>query len=57
MVLKLFCVLYKIHLLIIKKTIFREVLVPGEVGDSLSSALAGLRESYYDYNMPKVSEM
>lgn len=32
----------------------REVL---DVGDSLSSALAGLRESYYDYNMPKVSEM
>jgi hypothetical protein len=38
--------------------LFREVLVPGDVsGDSLSSALAGLRESYYDYNMPKVSEM
>ena len=23
----------------------------GEPGDSLSSTLAGLRESYYDYNM------
>jgi len=26
-------------------------------GDSLSSTLAGLRESYYDYNIPKPTEI
>ena len=33
---------------------FRELMVEG---DSLSSTLAGLRESYYDYNIPKHTEI
>lgn len=33
---------------------YREMM--GETGDSLSSTLAGLRESYYDYNMSKAPE-
>ena len=28
-----------------------------EGGDSLSSTLAGLRESYYEYNIPKQAEI
>ena len=28
-----------------------------EGGDSLSSTLAGLRESYYEYNIPKHAEI
>ena len=33
---------------------FRDLMVEG---DSLSSTLAGLRESYYDYNIPKPTEI
>jgi hypothetical protein len=31
---------------------FREVGMAPEGSESLSSTLAGVRESYYDYNMP-----
>ena len=36
------------------KVFLRELM--GEPGESLSSTLAGLRESYYDYNVVKQPE-
>ena len=33
----------------------RELMAEG--GESLSSTLAGLRESYYEYNIPKQAEI
>ena len=37
--------------------VFREVVGAPDGADSLSSTLAGLRESYYDYNIAKHSDI
>ena len=37
--------------------LFRDTVLGGDVNESLSSTLAGLRETYYDYNMAKHSEI